>query len=74
MTVDCVPKGMTCVRGKDPERLCFLLTLEIVRDILNEQRIARKLSLWKNRHELNVCYHSLSQSLRMKVKLYTKFI
>lgn len=45
MTVDYVPKGMTCVRIRDPETLFFLLTLETVRDILNEQRIARKLSL-----------------------------
>lgn len=45
VTVDYVPKGMTCVRIRDPETLFFLLPLEIVRDILNEQRIARKLSL-----------------------------
>lgn len=50
MTVDCVPRGMTCVRERDPETLFFLLTLEFVRDILNEQRIARKLSLWKDRN------------------------
>jgi hypothetical protein len=43
MTAVFVPRGMTCVRGRDPERLFFLLTLEIIRDNLNEQSIAGKL-------------------------------
>lgn len=43
MTAAFEPGGMTCVRGRNSERLFSLLTLEIVRDTLIEQSIAGKL-------------------------------